>query len=110
VSDFESIAESLERIADTFRDSDIRDQIDMAARVRDLFKRVESLDKECSNALKDSTVLEIGRFVAGESFEVKLACHERALIDQKALREIRPDIAEQFGYSIQYEQLTFRAR
>jgi hypothetical protein len=93
-----------------FESADIQGRIDLAARVRGLFKRVETLDKFMSDSLKQSTVLEIGRFVAGASFEAKLSLNERFVIDQKTLRENAPDIAAEYGRTIQYESITYRAR
>lgn len=107
---FENVNDCLEAMAEEFEGADLRKQIDIAARVRELFKRVESLDKAMSDSLKQSHVLEIGRFVAGSSFEVKLGLNERFVIDQKGLRESEPLTAARFGRTIQYESLIYRAR
>jgi hypothetical protein len=106
---FEEINDLLDNIAEEFDAAGMPLRIDLGARVRELFKRVEDLDKTLSAALKESH-FEAGRFVCGQSFEVKLTVNERRGIDARSLRENEPAIASHYESVTQYESLIYRAR
>jgi hypothetical protein len=109
MDEFEEIATALDSIQGEFDAVDLSRRIDLGARVRELFKRVEDLDKTLSIALKESH-FEPDRFVCGRMFEVKVTVNERRGIDAKSLREDEPAIAAHYESVTQYESLIYRAR
>jgi hypothetical protein len=107
--DLQDLTEIMEGFVKTFDKLTQEEKIDLAARLKPVAKNCEVIDKAVKELVKVKLKHKNGE-VPGEQFKAKLVLVPVDRLDQKALKEEKPDTYEEYVVSSNDERITFILR
>jgi hypothetical protein len=108
-TDLEDLALLLEDLVKRLPKMKREERIDVAARVRTAAKHLEAIDKIVKDEVKEVRKGKEG-YVNGETWKAKLSLVSVTRLDQKALKEVKPNIWNEFAKDNEDQRVSFEPR
>jgi len=108
-TDLEDITFLFEELVERLPKMNLRQKVDVAARLRAAAKHLKTIDDDVKKDIKEQRAGKAG-YVNGERWKAKLTLVPVTRLDQQALKESKPKIYDEFCKNSEDQRITFEPR